>query len=64
MSPTTLRYLKVASDLKIRFGGDIGQKIAEIGGGYGGQARVCDTICETGEYQVFDLPDVNQLVSK
>ncbi len=64
LSPTTLRYLKVASDLKILFGGDIGQKIAEIGGGYGGQALVCDAIFGTSEYHVFDLPDVNQLVSK
>lgn len=64
LSPTTLRYLKVASDLKVLFGGDIGKKIAEIGGGYGGQALVCDAIFQTEEYHVFDLPDVNDLVAK
>lgn len=64
LSPTTLRYLKVASDLKILFGGDIGRKIAEIGGGYGGQGLVCDFLFRTDEYHIFDLPDVTQLVSK
>lgn len=38
LSPTTLRYLKVASDLKLLFGELDGRKLAEIGGGYGGSA--------------------------
>ncbi|MCA0870171.1 putative sugar O-methyltransferase [Seohaeicola saemankumensis] len=64
LSPTTLRYLKVASDLKRLFGGQIGSKIAEIGGGYGGQALVCDDVFKTEEYHIFDLPDVTRLVSR
>lgn len=64
LSPTTLRYLKVASDLKILFGDSIGKKVAEIGAGYGGQGLVCDTVFETEEYHVFDLPDVTRLVAK
>lgn len=35
LSPTTLRYLKVTSDLKILFGENL-VNIAEIGCGYGG----------------------------
>jgi putative sugar O-methyltransferase len=64
LSPTTLRYLKVASDLKILFGESIGSNVAEIGAGYGGQALVCDTVFKTDEYHVFDLPDVTRLVAK
>ena len=64
LSPTTLRYLKVASDLKIMFGDLSGMKVAEIGGGYGGQGLVCDTLFEIGEYHLFDLPDVNKLAAK
>ncbi len=64
LSPTTLRYLKVASDLKLLFGELDGRKLAEIGGGYGGQCLVCDAVFNTGEYHVFDLPDVTKLVAK
>lgn len=64
VSPTTLRYLKVASDLKRLFGDRVGAKVAEIGGGYGGQALVCDFLFEPEEYHIFDLPDVNRLASK
>ena len=39
-SPTTLRYIKVASDLQKYFGFNIGEKIAEIGGGYGGRLLI------------------------
>ncbi|MDU8944912.1 putative sugar O-methyltransferase [Ovoidimarina sediminis] len=64
LSPTTLRYLKVASDLKILFGDLSGTRIAEIGCGYGGQALVCDTLFKTREYVIFDLPDVTRLAAK
>lgn len=63
LSSTTLRYLKVASDLKILFGNLADKKLVEIGGGYGGQALVCDTLFKTREYHVFDLPDVTRLVA-
>ena len=39
-SPTTLRYAKVYSDLMRLFRDLDGQRIIEIGGGYGGQCFV------------------------
>jgi hypothetical protein len=64
ISPTTLRYLKVASDLKHYFGDDLGQDVVEIGCGYGGQCRILDQLFDIKRYQLFDLPLVNQLISK
>lgn len=64
VSPTTLRYVKVASDLRILFGDNIGQQIVEIGVGYGGQLLVNDRIFNIKQYDLFDLPPVLSLVSK
>jgi putative sugar O-methyltransferase len=64
ISPSTLRYAKVASDLHRHFDGDLGHKIAEIGVGYGGQMFVNDCVFKIGEYHLFDLPPVLQLASK
>ena len=64
LSPTTLRYVKVASDLKQLFGETIGADIAEIGCGYGGQCNVLDTLFEVEEFHLFDLPVVNELIAK
>ncbi len=63
ISPTTLRYLKVASDLKKIFG-NIGQEIAEIGCGYGGQFLILDKIFTLNKYYIFDLAIVNKLIEK
>lgn len=62
-SPTTLRYLKVASDLKSLFGNDLG-RVAEIGCGYGGQALVNDSVLNVTSAKLFDLPLVNQLIDR
>jgi len=64
ISPSTLRYIKVASDLKKYFGNEIGQKIAEIGVGYGGQLLINDKIFDIKSYHLFDLLPVLSLVSK
>jgi hypothetical protein len=64
LSPTTLRYLKVASDLRKYFGTDLGGDVAEIGGGYGGQLVVCDRFLGYGTYEIFDLPPVLELTSR
>lgn len=64
ISPGTLRYMKVASDLKNLFGSDIGQRIAEIGVGYGGQLLISDQVFGFKEYDLFDLPPVLSLVSR
>jgi len=63
LSPTTLRYCKVASDLRHLFGNHLG-KVAEIGCGYGGQALVNDQLLEVESAFLFDLPLVNQLIEK
>ena len=63
LSPTTLRYLKVASDLKLLFGNKLGC-VAEIGGGYGGQALVNDQLLDVRHVRIFDLPIVNKLINR
>ena len=63
LSPVTLRYLKVASDINILFGNTF-NKVAEIGCGYGGQALVNDYLFFIKESKLFDLPYVNKLIDK
>ena len=62
ISPSTLHYIKIASDLKILFGEDIKGNIAEIGCGYGGQALILDTIFNIDRITLFDLHLVNKLI--
>ena len=64
ISPTTLRYMKVASDLRKYFGKNIGKKIVEIGVGYGGQLLVADQVFNFSEYHLYDLPPVLELTSR
>jgi putative sugar O-methyltransferase len=63
LSPTSLRYLKVTSDLKGLFGSNI-ERVAEIGCGYGGQALMNDQLLEVNHVTLFDLPFVNQLITR
>lgn len=63
LSPTTLRYLKVASDLNGLFGNNF-RNTAEIGCGYGGQAKVNDKLLKVDLQTLFDLPVVNNLIEK
>lgn len=65
LSPSTLRYVKVASDLTALFGHGIEQAhVAEIGVGYGGQRLILDQLYRFRSYDMFDLPPVLSLVSK
>lgn len=64
ISPSTLRYVKVASDLRVLFGKNIGRRIAEIGVGYGGQMLMIDKVFDFDRYDLFDLPPVLELTSK
>jgi putative sugar O-methyltransferase len=64
ISPTTLRYAKVASDLKVLFGSLHKFSIAEIGCGYGGQMLVIDQMFDIQKYLLFDLPPVIYLIQK
>lgn len=63
ISPSTLRYLKVASDLQTIFGNRIGDQIAEIGCGYGGQLLILDNAFKFKRCDLFDLPPVLSLTS-
>ena len=64
VSPTTLRYLKVASDLRQLFGDLNGVIVGEIGAGYGGQLLILDQIYEFQRYDLYDLPPVLRLTSR
>ena len=63
LSPTTLRYLKVTSDLKKMFGVNLND-VAEIGCGYGGQTLANDQLLSVHVAKLFDLPFVNQLIER
>lgn len=63
LSPTTLRYIKVASDLNGLFGKSL-NRIAEIGCGYGGQTLVNDQLLKFKHATLFDLPFVNDLIKR
>jgi putative sugar O-methyltransferase len=63
LSPTTLRYVKVASDLKHLFGSGL-DEVAEIGCGYGGQCLVNDALLDYKHSVLFDLSFVNRLIER
>jgi|688.fasta_scaffold507633_2 putative sugar O-methyltransferase len=64
ISPSTLRYVKVLSDLNMLFGDLTGKKIAEIGVGYGGQCFIINQLFEPSDYVLFDLNEVLKLSDK
>lgn len=64
VSPTTLRYVKVMTDLRRLFGPLDGLAIAEIGIGYGGQARILTSFHAITRYALFDLPPVLALAQR
>jgi putative sugar O-methyltransferase len=64
ISPSTLRYIKVLSDLKSIFGSLDGKKIVEIGPGYGGQCFIINQIFNPSEYSLIDLDETLLLSSK
>lgn len=64
ISPTTLRYIKVLSDLKNIFGDLNGKKIIEIGAGYGGQCFIINQLFDIKEYSILDLDEASFLCSK
>jgi hypothetical protein len=63
LSPSTLRYVKVASDLLGLFGKGL-EEVAEIGCGYGGQCLVNDKLLGQRSATLFDLPIVNKLIKR
>lgn len=55
ISPSTLRYIKVLSELEMLFGSLDGKRIIEIGVGYGGQSKVIMDYFKISEYVYVDL---------
>jgi putative sugar O-methyltransferase len=64
ISPVTLRYLKVLSDLELLFGDLTGKRIVEIGVGYGGQARLVLERWVVQSYTLVDLEPALRLASR
>jgi putative sugar O-methyltransferase len=64
VSPTALRYLKVAHDLRILFGPLSNLTIGEIGIGFGGQAAVLSKLNPGASFVLWDLPPVLSLAGR
>ena len=64
ISPTTLRYAKVLSDLETLFGNLNGADIVEIGVGFGGQARMVMERWDVRSYTLIDLDPVLRLADR
>jgi len=61
-SPTTLRYVKILTDLSQL---DLNDKhIVEIGAGYGGQYATLRQVYKPKSYTFIDLPEVLELIKK
>jgi O-methyltransferase domain len=63
-NPSTLRYVFVLSDLTRKFGSLDNFRIIEIGGGYGGQARIIMNRYRVAQYSIYDLPSVLEIANR
>lgn len=64
LSASTLHYIRQLSYLETYFGDLNHKNIVEIGGGYGGLAKVVIDRFDIESYTIYDLPEVNQLTKK
>ena len=64
ISPSTLRYIKVLSDLKDKFKNLDDLNILEIGIGYGGQCRIIDSYNKPATYTLVDIKPVLLLAER
>ena len=64
ISPTTLQYIKIAGDLRSKFGDLSKFHIIENGGGYGGQCKIIDDLGGFSSYTIIDLPNPLALTEK
>ncbi len=64
ISPTTLRYIKVLSDLHNFYGSLDGFNICEIGVGYGGQCRIVNAMFSPYTYSLVDIQPALQLAER
>ena len=64
ISSTTLRYIKVLSDLLKLFNQLDGMNICEIGVGYGGQCRIINSITSPSGYTLVDIKPALMLTQR
>ncbi|MBT2562802.1 putative sugar O-methyltransferase [Pedobacter sp. ISL-68] len=64
ISPSTLHYIRQLAYLENSFGNLDGLHLVEIGGGYGGLAKLVMDRFNIASYTIFDLPEVNLLTTK
>lgn len=63
ISPTTLRYICTAAEMRKLFGDGNAGRIAEIGAGYGGQASILHKLGWFSSYSIFDLESAQKLIA-
>lgn len=63
-SATTLRYIKIACELKDLFGSLDGLRVVQIGGGYGGQCKILSDLFRFKSYTLIDHPESLALAKK
>lgn len=64
ISPTTLRYAKVAGDIEFLFGNLDDKNIIEIGAGYGGQCLLISKLYQFKKYDLVDIDEPLLLINK
>ena len=64
ISPSTLRYIKDALDIKNFVGNNDLGKVVEIGGGYGGLCKTLSCACKFREYHLYDIEPSSNLQKK
>jgi hypothetical protein len=64
ISPTTCRYIKILSDMVMRFGSLDGLDIVEVGGGYGGQCKIIHDMFKPKSYTIVDINSALRLAVK
>ena len=63
-SPTLIRYVYTAFEIRREIDFASVNSVAEIGAGYGGQFAVLQGECKLGSYTIYDLPEVVLLTKK
>jgi hypothetical protein len=64
VAPTTLRYIKVLTDLIKLYGSLSDLDIVEIGAGYGGQCRIIHEMFNPNSYTIIDVPEAIKLTER
>lgn len=63
-SPTTLRYAKIAGEIRELFGDLSGKSIVEVGSGYGGQCKILTDLFPISSYLLIDIPEAQVLAAR